>query len=63
MGLPQHYLGGGHDTLLGLAPLCLAPRRMAEPVQFWLFSLPLRAPMTTLVRLAKLRWLIEHDYR
>ncbi|WP_442810414.1 MULTISPECIES: transposase [unclassified Streptomyces] len=34
-----------------------------EPVQFWLSDLPENTPLTTLVRLAKLRWRIEHDYR
>jgi SRSO17 transposase len=32
-------------------------------VQFWLSDLPADTPLTTLVRLAKLRWRIEHDYR
>jgi SRSO17 transposase len=48
-------------------PLCwlLAewPATAAEPVQFWLSDLPADTPLTTLVRLAKLRWRIEHDYR
>ncbi|MFF4410862.1 IS701 family transposase [Streptomyces sp. NPDC001404] len=39
------------------------PADQDEPVQFWLSSLPADTPLTTLVRLAKLRWRIEHDYR
>jgi len=39
------------------------PATEAEPVQFWLSNLPDDTPLTTLVRLAKLRWRIEHDYR
>ncbi|MEW2634272.1 IS701 family transposase [Streptomyces sp. NPDC048389] len=39
------------------------PAGQAEPVQFWLSDLPADTPLTTLVRLAKLRWRIEHDYR
>jgi SRSO17 transposase len=39
------------------------PARHSEPVQFWLSDLPSDTPLTTLVRLAKLRWRIEHDYR
>ncbi|MFI1870014.1 IS701 family transposase [Streptomyces jumonjinensis] len=39
------------------------PASQAEPVQFWLSDLPADTPLTTLVRLAKLRWRIEHDYR
>ncbi|WP_455753009.1 IS701 family transposase [Streptomyces celluloflavus] len=34
-----------------------------EPVQFWLSNLPADTPPATLVRTAKLRWRIEHDYR
>lgn len=39
------------------------PADASEPVQFWLSSLPSGMPLATLVRLAKLRWRIEHDYR
>ncbi|MGW2515329.1 transposase, partial [Streptomyces scopuliridis] len=39
------------------------PATEPEPVQFWLSSLPNDTPLTTLVRLAKLRRRIEHDYR
>jgi SRSO17 transposase len=39
------------------------PAGESEPVQFWLSDLPSGMPLTTLVRLAKLRWRIEHDYR
>lgn len=39
------------------------PTGEPEPVQFWLSDLPADTPLTTLVRLAKLRWRIEHDYR
>ncbi|MEU0375647.1 IS701 family transposase [Streptomyces sp. NPDC006283] len=39
------------------------PAKEAEPVQFWLSDLPADTPLTTLVRLAKLRWRIENDYR
>jgi SRSO17 transposase len=39
------------------------PATEPEPVQFWLSDLPADTPLTTLVRLAKLRWRIEHDYR
>jgi SRSO17 transposase len=34
-----------------------------EPVKYWLSNLPPRTPIVTLVRLAKLRWRVEHDYR
>ncbi|TLQ47693.1 IS701 family transposase [Streptomyces marianii] len=39
------------------------PAGESEPVQFWLSDLPEDTALTTLVRLAKLRWRIEHDYR
>ncbi|MDX2524794.1 IS701 family transposase [Streptomyces europaeiscabiei] len=39
------------------------PATEPEPVQFWLSNLPDDTPLTTLVRLAKLRRRIEHDYR
>jgi SRSO17 transposase len=39
------------------------PATEPEPVQFWLSSLPSGMPLASLVRLAKLRWRIEHDYR
>jgi SRSO17 transposase len=39
------------------------PAGESEPVQYWLSDLPSGMPLTTLVRLAKLRWRIEHDYR
>lgn len=32
-------------------------------MQFWLSNLPSGMPLATLVRLAKLRWRSEHDYR
>jgi len=34
-----------------------------EPVKYWLSNLPAETPIVTLVRLAKLRWRVEHDYR
>ncbi len=34
-----------------------------EPSDYWLLSLPVGADLTGLVRLAKIRWRIEHDYR
>ncbi len=34
-----------------------------EPVTYWLSSLPATTPAADLVRYAKIRWRIEHDYR
>jgi SRSO17 transposase len=34
-----------------------------EPTDYWLSTLPEATPLAELVRLAKIRWRIEHDYR
>jgi SRSO17 transposase len=34
-----------------------------EPTDYWLSNLPADTPIAKLVRLAKIRWRIEHDYR
>ena len=39
------------------------PADKNEPVKYWLSNLPDQTPIVTLVRLAKLRWRVEHDYR
>jgi len=39
------------------------PPSEPEPTRYWLSNLPERTPKRRLVRLAKLRWRIEHDYR
>jgi len=39
------------------------PTGQPEPVKYWLSSLPEDTPLVELVRLAKLRWRVEHDYR
>jgi len=39
------------------------PEQKDEPVKYWLSNLPAKTPIVTLVRLAKLRWRVEHDYR
>ena len=39
------------------------PPAADEPTDYWLSSLPPDIPIAELVRLAKLRWRIEHDYR
>lgn len=35
----------------------------AEPTDYWLSTLPPDTPIAELVRLGKIRWRIEHDYR
>jgi SRSO17 transposase len=39
------------------------PHKADAPMQYWLSSLPPDTPLKTLVRQAKLRWRVEHDYR
>ncbi|MFF0110985.1 IS701 family transposase [Streptomyces hirsutus] len=39
------------------------PDGEAGPTRFWLSDLPEDVPLADLVRLAKIRWRIEHDYR
>jgi len=39
------------------------PTGKAEPTDYWISNLPIDTPIPTLVRLAKIRWRIEHDYR
>jgi SRSO17 transposase len=42
--------------------LCEWPAKASEPTKYWLSNLPADAPLKELVRLAKMRWRIEHDY-
>ncbi|GAC1356181.1 MAG: hypothetical protein NVSMB4_17020 [Acidimicrobiales bacterium] len=39
------------------------PPGKPEPTDYWLSTLPPETPLRELVRLAKIRWRIEHDYR
>ncbi|ANZ13475.1 IS701 family transposase [Streptomyces noursei] len=39
------------------------PSGSAEPTNYWLSTLPADTPLRELVRTAKIRWRIEHDYR
>ncbi|MBR7677867.1 IS701 family transposase [Streptomyces daliensis] len=39
------------------------PEEAGTPTDYWLSSLPADTPTADLVRLAKVRWRIEHDYR
>jgi SRSO17 transposase len=39
------------------------PPEADEPTDCWLSNLPADTPIAELVRLAKIRWRIEHDYR
>ena len=39
------------------------PEGAEAPTDYWLSNLPADTPIAELVRLAKIRWRIEHDYR
>ncbi len=39
------------------------PPGKPEPTDYWLSNLPIETPLRDLVRFAKIRWRIEHDYR
>jgi SRSO17 transposase len=43
--------------------VCEWPSGAEEPTKYWLSNLPAETPLRELVRLAKLRWRVEHDYR
>ncbi|WLQ51074.1 IS701 family transposase (plasmid) [Streptomyces poriferorum] len=52
------------DGVIGLRWLIAQwPEGENEPVKYWISNLPADIPARDLVRLAKLRWRIEHDYR
>ncbi|MFD4946171.1 IS701 family transposase [Streptomyces sp. NPDC058409] len=52
------------DGVIGLSRLIAQwPEGEDEPVKYWISNLPADIPARDLVRLAKLRWRIEHDYR
>jgi SRSO17 transposase len=50
-------------TLPGCWLLAEWPPSTDEPTGYWLSDLPPGTPAAELVRLAKIRWRIEHDYR
>lgn len=39
------------------------PRGKPAPIKYWLSNMDVSTPLKTLVRLAKIRWRVEHDYR
>src|SRR5690606_8677948 len=39
------------------------PPNTDEPIKYWISNRPADTPLDCLVRLAKIRWRIEHDYR
>jgi SRSO17 transposase len=53
----------GDGTLPACWLLAEWPPQAKEPTDYWLSDLPEATPIAGLVRLAKIRWRIEHDYR
>jgi SRSO17 transposase len=54
---------GADGSLLPVWLLAEWPPEAAEPTDYWVSTLPAGAGLAGLVRLAKIRWRIEHDYR
>jgi SRSO17 transposase len=61
-GLRSTANRNGKELLIGWL-LCEWPQDKDEPTKYWLSNLPVDTPLTDLVRLGKLRWRVEHDYR
>jgi SRSO17 transposase len=38
------------------------PKKQSEPTKYWLSTLPARASLQSLVKMAKHRWIVERDY-
>jgi SRSO17 transposase len=58
---------GGRSRWDGVLPLRTLlveqPEEADEPTGYWMTNLPATTPIADLVRWAKMRWRIEHDYR
>jgi SRSO17 transposase len=58
---------GGRTRWDGVLPLKTLlveqPEEAHEPTGYWMSNLPATTPVADLVRWAKMRWRIEHDYR
>jgi SRSO17 transposase len=59
----RHIAPGEDGTLPEAWLIAEWPPGAKEPTDYWLSDLPDNTPARTLVRLAKIRWRIEHDYR
>ncbi len=57
----QASLAGEEIPLCWL--ICEWPENKEQPVKYWLSNLPEDTPIENVVRLGKMRWRIEHDYR
>jgi SRSO17 transposase len=57
--IPRHADGSLPEAWL----IAEWPPGEPEPVKYWLSNMDARTPLKTMVRLGKIRWRIEHDYR
>ena len=61
---PRRQAARAGDTELPVCWLLVEwPKGKATPVKYWLSNLPAATPLVELVRLARLRWRVEQDYR
>lgn len=54
---------GSDGSLPAVWLICEWPPHHDTPTDYWVSNMPADTPAKTLVRLAKMRWRIEHDYR
>jgi SRSO17 transposase len=59
----RHITRGADRSFPACWLLAEWPPEADEPDGYWLSTLPADTPITELVRLAKIRWRVEHDYR
>jgi SRSO17 transposase len=59
----RHIPHAADGTLPAVWLIAQWPTGANEPTDYWLSNLPDDTPLKTLVRLAKIRWRVEHDYR
>jgi SRSO17 transposase len=57
--IPRHTDGSLPDCWL----IAEWPPGEPEPVKYWLSNMAAGTPLKTMVRLGKIRWRVEHDYR
>jgi SRSO17 transposase len=61
--IPRRLARGAGEELPVRWLLAEWPLGQAEPTKYWLANLPQTTPLVDLVRLARLRWRVEQDYR
>lgn len=59
----HHIPRAGDASLPDVWLIAEWPPDQPEPIKYWLSNMDQRTPLKNLVRLAKIRWRVEHDYR